>query len=64
MPWKEMAAMNENTSELEAWLDGAAAAIGLDIAGPYRDEVLKQLDLNRALITPMLDFVLPVDLDD
>jgi len=45
--------------QLERWLEGAAAAVNLDIAAPHREPVVAQLELNLALIRPLLDFDIP-----
>jgi len=51
--------MIANEEQLASWLDGAAAAVGLEIPEAYRKDVIAQLELNRSLIAPLLDFELP-----
>lgn len=50
--------MVEDEKKIDAWLKGAASAVGLEIPQSYRDEVRSQLELNRSLISPLLDFEL------
>jgi len=55
----EVETMNEDTKRLDLWLEGAAATVGLEIPEIYRKHVIAQLELNRSLIAPLLDFELP-----
>lgn len=57
--------MSENEKQLALWLDGAAAAVNIEIPDSYRKDVIAQLELNRSLIAPLLDFEIPAaDLDN
>jgi Protein of unknown function (DUF4089) len=51
--------MIENEEQLALWLDGAAATVNLEIPESYRKDVIAQLELNRSLIAPLLNFELP-----
>jgi hypothetical protein len=51
--------MVEDHRKTDLWLEGAASAVNLEIPPAYRDEVRSQLELNRSLIAPLLDFELP-----
>ncbi len=57
--------MSGNEEQLALWLDGAASSVNLEIPDAYRKDVLAQLELNRSLIAPLLDFEIPAtDLDN
>ncbi len=43
------------------WMDAMAHAVDLPIAASSREGVAAQLELNRRLAAPLLDFELPAD---
>lgn len=51
--------MIDDPKNLNMWLEGTAAAVDLKIPAAYREDVILQLEMNRSLIAPLLDFELP-----
>lgn len=57
--------MSNDSTKLDLWLQGAATAIGIEIQECDREAVIAQLELNRSLIAPLLDFEIPItDVDN
>jgi hypothetical protein len=56
--------MIEDQKKIDVWLEGVAMAVNLEIPESYRKDVIAQLELNRSLIAPLLDFELPATDDD
>ena len=50
-----------DTDALGAWLDAAAAPLGISVAPEWRDAVLLHLRITRDMAQQVLDFPLPDD---